>query len=87
MCASSSFAQIPATLGNQPLTSKVTLNLHDYYVPEIAGLNGRESNQFMRPNIVGRRREVAALLWCAPSATSSSSAPSRTFATGNRAPS
>ncbi|SPL61728.1 Possible Neuromedin U precursor [Ochrobactrum soli] len=37
---------------NNPLTPKITVNFHNYYVPEIYGLSGRRSNQFLLRGLV-----------------------------------
>jgi len=37
---------------NNPLTPKITINLQDYYVPEIDGLDGRYSNQFLARGLI-----------------------------------
>jgi len=38
---------------NNPLTPKITLNFHDYYVPELSGLPGdRYANQFLLRGLV-----------------------------------
>src|SRR5690606_20393250 len=37
---------------NNPLTPKITINFHNYYVPEIYGLSGRHSNQFLLRGLV-----------------------------------
>ncbi len=38
---------------NNPLTPKITLNFHDYYVPELGGLPGdRQANQFLLRGLV-----------------------------------
>ena len=33
---------------NNPLTQKITLNLHDYYVPSLYGVPGHDANQLGR---------------------------------------
>jgi len=38
---------------NNPLTPKITINFHDYYVPELSGLPGdRYANQFLLRGLV-----------------------------------
>lgn len=37
---------------NNPLTPKITINFHNYYVPEIYGLSDRHSNQFLLRGLV-----------------------------------
>lgn len=37
---------------NNPLTPKITVNLQDYYIPEIEGLDGRYSNQFLARGLI-----------------------------------
>lgn len=37
---------------NNPLTPKITINLQDYYVPEIKGVDGRHANQFLLRGLI-----------------------------------
>ncbi len=37
---------------NNPLTPKITINLHDYYVPELDGIDGRYANQFLLRGLI-----------------------------------
>lgn len=37
---------------NNPLTPKVTINLHNYYVPELTDLDGRRANQFLLRGLI-----------------------------------
>ncbi len=37
---------------NNPLTPKITINVQDYYVPDLEGLNGREANQFLLRGLI-----------------------------------
>ncbi|MGI6852412.1 hypothetical protein [Mesorhizobium sp. 1B3] len=37
---------------NNPLTPKVTINLHNYYVPELTDLDGRRANQLLLRGLI-----------------------------------
>ncbi|TIN48127.1 MAG: hypothetical protein E5Y32_05530 [Mesorhizobium sp.] len=37
---------------NNPLTPKITINFHDYYVPELEGLDDRYANQFLLRGLI-----------------------------------
>lgn len=55
LSATCSFAQQheDVNAANNPLTPKITINLHDYYVPELSGLPGnRYANQFLLRGLI-----------------------------------
>jgi hypothetical protein len=37
---------------NNPLTPKITINLHDYYIPELDGIDDRYANQFLLRGLI-----------------------------------
>lgn len=37
---------------NNPLTPKITFNLHDYYIPSFYGLDDRDANQFLLRGVI-----------------------------------
>ncbi len=37
---------------NNPLTPKITINFHDYYVPELTDIDGRQANQFLLRGLI-----------------------------------
>jgi hypothetical protein len=42
----------PIQQGQQPLTPSITVNFHDYYVPDIIALPGREANQYLQRGLL-----------------------------------